>query len=319
MMKRKIVLMLVAFALCLGTAGCALRTDDADAQGASVENMTAEDLDFSYELLDSFHRYARAGGTLHIQGYVTNISENTYAFSGDTVPEVHLVLYCQKGEQRYVISHEPIAVPTAGAAASGFAPGEKLASYRYAYVIPDDAPLGAYCLEVSYRGCSQVFENVVEVIDYSPYAILETGEEKFDPDATAQDIEFSYEFRDASTNLPTDRTEYHVGELVAIDGMITNVSDKELTYIDVNGNVKGMFVKLCLYCETDGGRYEVSYLEMKFNAVPPRECEFSPGATITEVRYCFKTDESTPAGTYHLEISVPGFQQTFYGVLTVVE
>ena len=55
MMKRKIVLMLVAFALCLGTAGCALRTDDADAQGASVENMTAEDLDFSYELLDSFH------------------------------------------------------------------------------------------------------------------------------------------------------------------------------------------------------------------------------------------------------------------------
>ena len=83
------------------------------------QNMTAEDLDFSYELLDSVHRYARAGGPLHLQGYVTNISENTYAFSGDTVPEVHLVLYCQKGEQRYVISHEPIAVPTAGAAASG--------------------------------------------------------------------------------------------------------------------------------------------------------------------------------------------------------
>jgi hypothetical protein len=58
---------------------------------------------------------------------------------------------------------------------------------------------------------------------------------------------------------------------------------------------------------------------MKFNAVPPREVEFVPGATITEVRYCFKIDESTPAGTYHLKISVPGFQQTFYGVLTVVE
>lgn len=316
MMKRKIVLMLVAFALCLGTAGCALRTDDADAQGASVENMTAEDLDFSYELLDSFHRYARAGGTLHIQGYVTNISENTYAFSGDTVPEVHLVLYCQKGEQRYVISHEPIAVPTAGAAASGFAPGEKLASYRYAYVIPDDAPLGAYCLEVSYRGCSQVFENVVEVIDYSPYAILETGEEKFDPDATVADIAFSYHLIDHETRVPVDKTTFRPDEAINILGYITNVSDKVLTYTEV----RGMFVKLCLYCETDDGRYEMSYVDMKHNTVPPQEVEFVPGRTVVENRYCFYSeDHNAPVGTYHLEISVPGFQQTFYGVLTVVE
>jgi DNA replicative helicase MCM subunit Mcm2 (Cdc46/Mcm family) len=146
--------------------------------------------------------------------------------------------------------------------------------------------------------------------------ITETSEEKFDPDATAQDIEFSYEFRDASTNQPTDRTEYHVGELVAIDGMITNVSDKVLTYT----KVRGMFVKLCLYCETDDGRYEMSYYEMKHNTVPPQEVEFVPGRTVVENRYLFYSeDHNAPVGTYHLEISVPGFQQTFYGVLTVVE
>jgi hypothetical protein len=163
-------------------------------------------------------------------------------------------------------------------------------------------------------------ENVLTVVDDSFYAVRETGEEKFDPDATAQDIEFSYEFHDAVTNLPTDRTEYHVGELVAIDGMITNVSDKELTYIDVNGNVKGMFVKLCLYCETDDGRYEMPYFDMKVNTVPPQEVEFVPGRTVVENRYLFYSeDHNAPVGTYHLEISVPGFQQTFYGVLTVVE
>ena len=170
-------------------------------------------------------------------------------------------------------------------------------------------------MRISFNGFFGTVENVLTVVDDSFYAIRETGEEKFDPDATAQDIEFSYESHDASTNQPTDRTEYHVGELVAIDGMITNVSDKVLTYT----KVRGMFVKLCLYCETDGGRYEMPYLDMKHNTVPPQEVEFAPGATITELRYCFKTDESTPAGTYHLKISVPGFEQTFYNVLTVVE
>jgi hypothetical protein len=107
-----------------------------------------------------------------------------------------------------------------------------------------------------------------------------------------------------------------VGENIAIDGMITNVSDKVLTYT----KVRGMFVKLCLYCETDDGRYEMPYFEMKHNTVPPQEVEFVPGRTVVENRYLFYSeDHNAPVGTYHLEISVPGFQQTFYGVLTVVE
>ena len=81
-----------------------------------------------------------------------------------------------------------------------------------------------------------------------------------------------------------------------------------------------MFVKLCLYCETDDGGYEMPYFDMKVNTVPPQEIEHSPGVTRCENRYCFYSeDHNAPAGTYHLEISVPGFQQTFYGVLTVVE
>jgi hypothetical protein len=62
------------------------------------------------------------------------------------------------------------------------------------------------------------------------------------------------------------------------------------------------------------------YFDMKVNTVPPQEIELSPGVTRCENRYCFYSeDHNAPVGTYHLEISVPGFQQTFYGVLTVVE
>ena len=130
------------------------------------------------------------------------------------------------------------------------------------------------------------------------------------------DIAFSYHFIDHETRVPVDKTTFRPDEAINILGYITNVSDKVFTYTEV----LGMFVKLCLYCETDDGRYEMPYFDMKVNTVPPQEIELSPGVTRCENRYCFYSeDHNAPAGTYHLEISVPGFQQTFYGVLTVVE
>ena len=303
-MKKKIALMLVILALCLCTVGC-----------SNFDKAEAADFAFSCTEMESstYHR----GAYISVYPQATNVSDTTFRYTGcQHGIGMSAELFCLRDGDEYVISLWDIQTSDVCRDVKyEIAPGETVGE-QLSVTVPNDAPLGAYHMRISFKGFVGIVENVLTIVERSPSAITETGEEKFDPDATAQDIEFSYEFHDAVTNLPTDRTEYHVRENIAIDGMITNVSDKVLTYT----KVRGMFVKLCLYCETDDGRYEMSYHEMKHNTVPPQEVEFAPGRTVVENRYLFYSeDHNAPAGTYHLEISVPGFQQTFYNVLTVVE
>ncbi len=152
----------------------------------------------------------------------------------------------------------------------------------------------------------------------SPTGVLETSFEKFDPNATAADIEFSYQMRDATTGEPIRKTTYHADEMISIDGTITNVSQKALTYMGTGE----MEMTLLLYCETEDGEYAMPYVLLKTpssQAAIPRERELAPGATHTETRYTFNSERNAPTGSYHLEVSVDGFYQTFYNVLTVIE
>jgi hypothetical protein len=303
-MKKKIALMLVILALCLCAVGC-----------SDIDRATAADFAFSAGETDNTV-YSR-GAHFSMQARVTNVSDQVFRYDGCQHDNgVSATLYCETETGEYSLEVWHIQTSDECHRVRYTLEAGETAVDTFDVSVPNDAPLGAYHMRISFKGFVGIVENVLTIVERSPSAITEIGEEKFDPDATAQDIEFSYEFHDAVTNLPTDRTEYHVGENIAIDGMITNVSDKVLTYT----KVRGMFVKLCLYCETDDGRYEMPYFEMKHNTVPPQEVEFVPGRTVVENRYLFYSeDHNAPVGTYHLEISVPGFQQTFYGVLTVVE
>ena len=145
--------------------------------------------------------------------------------------------------------------------------------------------------------------------------ITETGAEKFDPDATVEDIVFSYDIRHPEINVPVHKTTYRSDEEIPFYGYITNVSQKDFTYIGTGE----LDMTLSLYCETDDGKYVMSYSPIKMNSSIPTECSFEAGATHCEVRYTFNSAHNAPAGSYHLEIGVAGFTQTFYNVLTVTE
>jgi hypothetical protein len=303
-MKKKIALMLVAFALCLCAVGC-----------SDIDRATAADFAFSAGETDNTV-YSR-GAHFSMQARVTNVSDKTFRYVDCQHDNgVSATLYCEteSGEYQLEIWHIQTA-DVCYRVRYTFEPGETAVD-TFDVSVPNDAPLGAYHMRISFKGFVGIVENVLTIVERSPSAITETGEEKFDPDATVADIAFSYHLIDHETRVPVDKTTFRPDEAINILGYITNVSDKVLTYT----KVRGMFVKLCLYCETDDGRYEMPYFEMKHNTVPPQEVEFVPGRTVVENRYLFYSeDHNAPAGTYHLEISVPGFQQTFYGVLTVVE
>ena len=144
--------------------------------------------------------------------------------------------------------------------------------------------------------------------------ITETGEEKFDPDATVEDFVFAYDIRDHKLHLPVHKKTFRPDEAISIYGYITNVSEKDFTYTGLRGELI-----MSLYCETDDGKYVMAHVPIKYPS-GSKESTFKAGTTRIEHGYCFYSeDHNAPAGSYHLEIGIAGFTQTFYNILTIAE
>ncbi len=151
-MKRRILFVLLALALCLGITGCSRPLEDAD----------TKDLEFSYTLEDGKNEHHR-GETVNIHANITNVSDKTYAYRGKGRVEVAASLYCEVDGETYRI-RATMGENEVASWDCELAPGQTSGCLNI-FRVPSDAPLGSYHVRVYYKDFEQVFENVLTIVE----------------------------------------------------------------------------------------------------------------------------------------------------------
>ncbi len=152
-MKRRILLVLLALALCFGITGCAQKLENAD----------AKDFEVSYTLTDEKIEYRR-GETINLRGDIKNVSNSTYTYLGQNYLMVRISVYCEKDGEVYHLKENPYEVTGEEPWKCELAAGETTGAATR-FVVQEDAPLGSYHVRVYYEDFEQVFENVLTITE----------------------------------------------------------------------------------------------------------------------------------------------------------
>ena len=164
------------------------------------------------------------------------------------------------------------------------------------FFIPDDAPTGAYALQLSYGGVSKSFPGVVIVAEPTDvdldYPLPEDG----------HPFSFGYEPFEGFA-IP--------GDWLTVKAWVINEGEPFSFFGDPNS-----FEPVATLHHVDSG-----YVIQGHSAptgIPPRPCNILTGQQ-GESAYTFPIPADAPTGTYGLKLSYGGAQETFDNVLTVAK
>lgn len=169
-----LIMILGAFSSCTGIG---------DDTGRIDTHSPSFDLTF-----DIAKREYMRGETVRITARVKNISGQDLTYSAvidSYYPSIELYCRTEGGEVDAQIKHEPI--DTASGCEEFTAKADQVGEKEYSFIIPDDAKLGAYAIDLNYRGDVCTYNDVLMITDqtsqnenseyeYSPITVSSGGE-----------------------------------------------------------------------------------------------------------------------------------------------